>query len=208
MIITKHRADRVMLHNIGWQQFENLLQDLGENRAARVAYDDGTLEIMTPLPEHEQYKEVISDAVKDMAEELDLDYESLGSTTWKKERKMVGIEADNCFYFQNEALVRGRLDLDLQRDPPPDLALEIDITNKSLNRFPIYARLGVPEIWCYDSGELKIYLLQHGEYIESEKSLVFPNLEIRDLPKLIEQNRLNGRRAIRKAMREWVHQKR
>jgi len=207
MIITKHRANRVMLYNISWQQFENLLKDLGENRAARVAYDDGTLEIMTPLPEHESYKEVISDAVKDIAEELDLDYESLGSTTWKKEGKMVGIEADNCFYFQNEALVRGRLDLDLQRDPPPDLALEIDITNKSLNRFPIYARLGVPEIWCYDWGELKIYLLEQGEYIESERSLVFPSLEIRDLPKLIEQNRANGRRAIRKAVREWVRSK-
>ncbi|MBD1217089.1 MAG: Uma2 family endonuclease [Aphanizomenon sp.] len=207
MIITKHRADRVMLYNISWQQFENLLQDLGENRAARVAYDDGNLEIMTPLPEHEQYKEVISDAVKDIAEELDLDYESLGSTTWKRERKMAGIEADNCFYFQNEPLVRGRLDLDLQKDPPPDLALEIDITNKSLNRFPIYARLGVPEIWCYDAGELTIYLLQDGEYLESEKSLVFPRLEIRDLPKLIDQNRVNGRRAIRKAVREWVRSK-
>jgi Uma2 family endonuclease len=208
MIITKHRADRVMLYNISWQQFENLLKDLGENRAARVAYDDGTLEIMTPLPEHEQYKEVISDAVKDIAEELDLDYESLGSTTWKRERKMVGVEADNCFYFQNEALVRGRLDLDLRKDPPPDLALEIDLTSKSLDRFPIYAQLGVPEIWCYDAGELEIYLLQNDEYIESEKSLVFPSLEIRYLPKLIEQNRANGRRAIRKAVREWVHQKR
>ncbi len=204
MTITKHRADRVMLHNISWQQFENLLQDLGENRAARVAYDDGNLEIMTPLPEHESYKEVISDAVKDIAEELNLDYDSLGSTTWKKERQMAGIEADNCFYFQNEALVRGRLDLDLQKDPPPDLALEIDVTSKSLNRFSIYARLGVPEIWCYDSGELKIYLLQDGEYVESERSLIFPSLEIRDLPKIIEQNRANGRRAIRKAVREWV----
>jgi Uma2 family endonuclease len=207
MIITKHRADRVMLYNIGWQQFENLLQDLGEHRAARVAYDDGNLEIMTPLPEHEYYKKVISTAVEDIAEELNLDYESLGSTTWKQERKMAGIEADDCFYFQNEALVRGRLDLDLQKDPPPDLALEIDVTSKSLNRFSIYARLGIPEIWCYDSGELKIYLLQAGEYLESEKSLVFPSLEIRDLPQIIEQNRANGRRAIRKAVREWVRNK-
>ncbi|MBD2388710.1 Uma2 family endonuclease [Cylindrospermum sp. FACHB-282] len=204
MTIAQNRADRVMLYNISWQQFENLLQDLGESRAARVAYDDGTLEIMTPLPEHEDYKEVISDAVKDMAEELDLDYTSLGSTTWKQQRKMAGVEPDNCFYFQNEALVRGRLDFDLQRDPPPDLALEIDVTSKSLNRFSIYARLGVPEIWCYDSGELKIYLLQDGEYVESEKSLVFPSLKIRELPNLIEQNRANGRRAIRRAVREWV----
>jgi Uma2 family endonuclease len=208
MIITKHRADRVMLYNISWQQFENLLRDLGETRAARITYDDGNLEIMTPLPEHEYYKKVISTAVEDIAEELNLEYESLGSTTLKQEPKMAGVEPDDCFYFQNEALVRGRLDLDLRKDPPPDLVLEIDVTSKSLNRFSIYARLGVPEIWCYDSGELKIYLLQDEEYIESAKSLVFPNLEIRDLPKLIEQNRANGRRAIRKAVREWVHQER
>lgn len=117
---------------------------------------------------------------------------------------MAGLESDNCFYFQNEATVRGRLDLDLRQDPPPDLALEIDITSKSLNRFPIYARLGVPELWCYDSGDLKIYLLQNGEYVESENSLVFPTLAIRHLPKLIEQNRADGRRAIRRAVREWV----
>ncbi|AFZ26614.1 hypothetical protein Cylst_4536 [Cylindrospermum stagnale PCC 7417] len=204
MTIAQNRADRVMLYNISWQQFENLLQDLGESRAARVAYDDGTLEIMTPLPEHEYYKKVISTAVEDIAEELNLEYESLGSTTWKQERKMAGVEPDDCFYFQNEALIRGRLDLDLRRDPPPDLALEIDVTSKSLDRFSIYARLGVPEIWCYDSGELKIYLLQNGEYVESEKSLVFPSLKIRELPNLIEQNQANGRRAIRRAVREWV----
>jgi Uma2 family endonuclease len=204
--IATNRADRVMLYNISWQQFENLLQDLGESRAARVAYDDGTLEIMTPLPEHEYYKKVISNAIEDIAEELDLDYESFGSTTWKRESKMAGLEPDDCFYFQNEPVIRGRLDLDLRRDPPPDLALEIDITSKSLNRFPIYARLGVPELWCYDSGELKIYILQDGEYVESEKSLVFPSLEIRELPKLIEQHRADGRRAIRLAVRKWVRE--
>ncbi|MEH1817794.1 MAG: Uma2 family endonuclease [Nostoc sp.] len=204
MTVAKNRADRVMLYDISWEQFENLLKDLGEHRAARLAYDRTTLEIMTPLPEHEHYKEVIGDLVKEIADVLDLDYESFGSTTWKRESRMAGVESDNCFYFQNEAAIRGRLDLDLRQDPPPDLALEIDVTSKSLNRFPIYARLGVPELWCYDSGELKIYLLQNGEYVESEKSLVFPTLAIRDLPKLIEQNRANGRRAIRQAVREWV----
>ncbi|MBW4455195.1 MAG: Uma2 family endonuclease [Nostoc indistinguendum CM1-VF10] len=204
MTVAKNRADRVMLYDISWQQFENLLKDLGEHRAARLAYDRTTLEIMTPLPEHEHYKEVIGDLVKEIADVLDLDYESYGSTTWKQESRMAGVESDNCFYFQNEAAIRGRLDLDLRQDPSPDLALEIDVTSKSLNRFPIYARLGVTELWFYDSGELKIYLLQNEEYVESEKSLVFPTLEIRDLPKLIEQNRADGRRAIRQAVREWV----
>jgi len=207
MTIATNRADRVLFYNISWQQFENLLKDLGEHRAARVAYDNGTMEIMTPLPEHEYYKETISDSVKDIAEELDLNYESLGSTTWRRESRMAGVEADNCFYFQNVDAIRGRLDLDLTQDPPPDLALEIDLTSKSLNRFPIYARLGVPELWCYDSGELKIYHLQDGEYIEAQKSLVFPNLAIRQLPKLIEKNRAVGRLAIRRAVREWAREK-
>jgi Uma2 family endonuclease len=207
MTIAAHRADGILLYSIDWQQVENILKDLGEHRAARIAYDNGTLEIITPLPEHEIYKEVISDAVKDIAEELELNYESYGSTTWRRERKMAGVEADNCFYFQNEALVRGRLDVNLNQDPPPDLALEIDVTNKSLDPFGIYARLGVPELWCYDSGKLKIYQLQDGEYVESETSMVFPSLPIRELPKLIEQYRADGRLAIRRAVRQWVRER-
>lgn len=204
MIAVQNRADRVVLYNISWQQFENLLQDLGESRAARIAYDYGNLEIMTPLPEHEYYKKTISITIEDIALELDLKYESYGSTTWKKESQMAGLEPDDCFYFQNEAAIRGRVDLDLSQDPPPDLALEIDVTSKSLNRFPIYARLGVPELWCYDSGELKIYLLQNAEYVESQTSLIFPSLPIRELPNLIAENKTQGRKAIRKAVKQWV----
>lgn len=204
MSLTMQRADRVVLYNISWQQFENLLKDLGDKRAARIAYDRGTLEIMTPLPKHEYYKEVISNIVKDLADLLDLDYESLGSTTWKRESRLAGVEPDNCFYFQNEAVIRGKLEFDLNQDPPPDLVLEIDLTSKSLNRFPIYARLGVPEIWCYDSGELKIYQLQNGEYREVEISLVFPNLAVQEIPKLIEENRSLGRRTIRQAVLAWA----
>jgi Uma2 family endonuclease len=182
-----------------------LLADLGESRSARIAYDNGTLEIMTPLPEHEHLKEVIGDAVKDIADELDLDYESYGSTTWRKRLKMAGVEPDNCFYFQHEAEVRGRLDLDISKgDPPPDLALEIDLTSKSLDRFPIYARLEVPEIWCYDEGALKIFHLQDGDYIEAETSLALPQLPVQELTQLIETYRARGRRAIRKAVRDWA----
>lgn len=205
-MLTTERSDRVVLYDLSWQQFENLLKDLGDHRSARIAYDNGTLEIMTPLPEHEYYKERISDAIKDAAEILDLDLECLGSSTWKRELKMAGIEPDNCFYFQNEALIRGKLIFDLDRDPPPDLALEIDLTSKSLNRVGIYARLGVPEIWCYDSGELKIYLLKAEKYEEKEQSLVFPNLKIQEIPAVIETYRREGRRAFRQAIRAWVRE--
>lgn len=206
MMETKQRADRVLLHNITWRQFESLLECLGEQRSSRIAYDHETLEIMTPLPEHEYYRDAIADAIKDIADELDLDYESYGSTTWRREVELAGLEPDNCFYFQNESLVRGKLQFDLNQDPPPDLALEIDLTSKSLNRFPIYARLGVPEIWCYEQGKLRIYQLELQQYNEVEQSSIFPMLSIRQLPELIESYRLQGRRALRRAVRQWVRE--
>ncbi|MBF2080027.1 MAG: Uma2 family endonuclease [Synechococcales cyanobacterium T60_A2020_003] len=212
MIATPHqtspqlqrRADRVLLHNISWEQFENLLQDLGNHRAARLAYCDGILEIMTPLPEHEYFKETIGDAIKDMAETLEQDYESYGSTTWRRQVKQAGLEPDNCFYFQNEARIRGKLDFNLDYDPPPDLALEIDITSKSLDRFPIYKRLGVPELWCYDEGQLYIFLLQEDGYIEQDRSQIFPMVDVKQLPQLIADHREQGRLALRRTIRAWV----
>lgn len=204
MLLTQRRADRVVLHNISWQQFENLLKDLGDKRGARVAYLDGTLEIMTPLPEHEYFKTVISTAIEDTAEVLDLEYECYGSTTWKREIEKAGLEPDNCFYFQNEARVRGQLQFDLNQDPPPDLALEIDLTSKSLPRFPIYARLGVSELWCYDAGELTLYQLEEGEYQQVSRSGIFPMLPVQELPNVIEQYRLQGRLALRRGVRDWV----
>lgn len=207
MLLTYRKADRVVLHDICWEQFESLLTTLGDKRVARIAYDQGNLEIMTPLPEHEIYKETISDAIKDIAEVLDQEFTSLGSTTWKRKIQEVGVEPDNCFYFQNEARVRGKLQFDLNSDPPPDLVLEIDLTNKSLNRFPIYARLGVPEIWTYDQGQLTIYQLQRDEtYQAVTASSIFPALPIQELPRILEQNQNQGRLTLRKTVREWASQ--
>lgn len=200
------QGQSLLLRDVNWLEFEAILEELGEHRHTRIAYDHGLLEIMVPLPEHEYFKETIGDTVKDIAEQLDLEYESYGSTTWRNRAKEAGIEADNCFYFQNEIAVRGRIDLNLEHDPPPDLALEIDVTSKSLGRFPIYARLGVPEIWCYDSGILHLYRLQQDEYIEVSQSQIFPSLPIQTLPQLIEQHRQTGRLSLRRAVRAWVQQ--
>ena len=204
MSLTIPKQENVLLHNVSWQEFENILAEMGESRATRVAYDRGTVEIIMPLPEHEYFKEVIADLVKDLADELDIDYESLGSTTWKRKDVLAGIESDHCFYIQNEPLIRGRLDIDLDRDPPPDLALEIDITSKSLNRQSIYARLQVPEIWRYDEGVLHIYHLQAGEYVESNQSLVFSQFPVPEIPSFLQNNLSAGRRQIRRLFRDWV----
>jgi Uma2 family endonuclease len=206
VLLTIPVGQSILLENVSWQAFETLLVELGEHRAARLAYDQGTLEIMAPLPEHEYYKEAIGDLVKDLADVIDIDYETLGSTTWKRQDLLAGVEPDNCFYFQNEQVIRGKLDFDLTKDPPPDLVLEIDVTHKSLDRFPIYARLGVPEIWRYDKGQIKIYRLQGNGYVETLTSLAFPIVPVQQIVPFIQQHRVVGKKAMRRSFRDWVRQ--
>ncbi len=206
VLLTIEVGKSILLENVSWQTFETLLVEIGEHRAARLAYDQGILEIMAPLPEHEYYKEAIGVLVQDLADVVDIDYETLGSTTWKRQDLLAGVEPDNCFYFQNESVIRGKLDFDLTKDPPPDLVLEIDVTHKSLDRFPIYARLGVPEIWRYEKGQIKIYQLQGNRYVETLSSLVFPLTLIQQIIPFIQQYRAVGKKAMRRAFRDWVRQ--
>lgn len=197
------QGQRVLLENISWQEFENILEELGENRSARIAYDQGTLEIMTPLPEHEFNKEIISDLIKALLEELEINFLSLGSTTFKNIKMYQGIEPDNCFYIANESKIRGKKRLDLTIDPPPDLALEIDLTSRTHQH--IYAALGITELWRFEKGNLLIYLLQDGQYIEAEKSLNFPNLRIKEvIPDYLQQVNTIGRNQVMKVFRQWV----
>ena len=193
-------------YNVSWEEFENILTQMGDNRATRLAYDRGTLEIIMPTQTHEYYKEIISFLVQELADEMGLDCEPYGSTTWRQKAKEAGAEPDNSFYIQNESLVRGRVDINLDQDPPPDLLLEIDYTSKSLDRMPIYARLGVPELWRYDENALKIYQLEAGEYKEIDGSLAFEGFPAQQIPGFIEQNLTAGRRVLRQSFRDWVRQ--
>ncbi|MFP4102326.1 Uma2 family endonuclease [Coleofasciculus sp.] len=203
--ITVPPGQRVLLSNVSWQEFEMILEDLGEHRAARVAYDNGTLEIMTPLPEHESRKELVSDLLKALLEELDIEFCTLGSTTFKNEVMTKGIEPDNCFYIQNEAAVRGKDRIDLTLDPPPDLALEIDVTSRT--HPSIYEALRVPELWRFEKGRLQINLLRDGKYSLSNFSPNFPNFPlIEAIPNYLDQCRSLGRNKTMKAFRVWVQE--
>ncbi|AFY77249.1 MAG: Uma2 family endonuclease [Hydrococcus sp. C42_A2020_068] len=201
--LTVPPGQRVLLNDVSWQEFEAILEDLGEHRAARVAYDNGILEIMTPLSEHENNKELIGDLIKALLEELDLEFSSLGSTTFKNALVSKGIEPDNCFYIQHEAAVRGKKRLDLTIDPPPDLALEIDVTSRT--HPGIYEALGVPELWRFDRGNLQINVLRNGKYVESEFSPNFPNLPLREIiPQYLDRCKNEGRNKTMSAFRAWV----
>ncbi len=198
-------GQQLLLKNVSWQMYEDILEELGEKRAARVSYSQGLLEIMTPLPEHEDDKEIISDLVKALLEKLNIEFRTLGSTTYKNEQMAGGLEADQCFYIQNEAAIRGKKRLDLSIDPPPDLALEIDITSRT--RLNNYEALGVPELWRYDGQKLEINVLEGGNYVKSNDSSNFPNFPLVNvIPQYVEQSKIKGRNVTIKAFRNWVRQ--
>jgi Uma2 family endonuclease len=141
-------GQRLLIYDVNWSEFEAILDELGEKRASRIAYTDNILEIRMPLPEHEVDKELIGDLVKILLEELDMDCECFGSTTFKKKEASSGLEPDQCFYITNHPQMRGKRRLNLAIAPPPDLAIEIDVTSKT--QIDAYTRLGVPELWVYE----------------------------------------------------------
>jgi Uma2 family endonuclease len=208
MIATSTPAEqRTVLQNISWETFETLLKETGEDRGSRFAYDCGTLEIMTPLFEHENPKIQFDRLIFALAEELEIEIKSAGSTTLKRRLAKRGIEPDNCYYIQNESAVRGRQKLDLVTDPPPDLAIEIDITSSSVNKLGIYSALGVFELWRYDGRDLKFHHLTEGQYIECEFSSAFPLVSVSEISKFIERSKTSGEIALLKSFRAWVRNK-
>ena len=195
---------RIILHNVSWHLFELMLDELGETSNARLAYDQGILEIMSPLFPHEHTKRLIEKLIDVLVEELNLPIRSAGALTCKREDLLKGIEPDSCFYIQNEPKVRALETINLDRDPAPDLVLEVDFSSSSLDKEPIYVALGVPEIWRYANGELTIKQLQQGGYTPIESSPTFANLPLTDIPKFLNQSPEIGEVGVIRAFRAWI----
>jgi Uma2 family endonuclease len=196
---------RLLLHDVSWLEFEAILEELGEHRASRIAYSQGTLEIRMPLPEHEKAKVIIGYLVNILFEELEIDFEPFGSTTFKRKSMLEGIEPDECFYIQNYALMIDKKRIDLTIDPPPDLAIEVDLTSKT--QLEAYEALGVPEIWRYENNKLQINVLENGKYVESAISPTFPNLPIIEaISQYCEQSQTVGTSKTLRLFRKWVRE--
>ncbi|MBD2325749.1 Uma2 family endonuclease [Alkalinema sp. FACHB-956] len=167
-------GSRVTIPGVSWEEFEEILQELGNQRLARIAYSDRTLEIMVPLPEHEIPTDLIADIVKLLLRSTGTRYQPFGSTTFKQQG-LAGVEPDACFDIQNCERIIGRRRLE-PGDPPPDLAIETDVT--SATTLAAYQAIAVPEVWIYANGHLTIDLLQAGNYIPSATSGLFPQLPL------------------------------
>lgn len=199
---------RIILRNVSWETYEHLLADHTDSSSPRFTYDRGALEIMSPSSEHEELNRAIARMVEIIIEEMDIDARNLGSTTFRREDLERGFEPDSCFYIQNAELIGGKTKIDLNTDPPPDLIIEIDITSESINKLPIYAQLGVPEVWRYDGKRLIMLALNGDAYIECEQSRAFPYLPASVISTFIEESKSLKRAAWLRSIREWAQRNR
>lgn len=208
MSIAPTQTDQaVVLYDIPWEKYEALL-DLFGDRRFRHTYDRGTLEIMSPSRAHEHIKKLIARMVERMAEELDLDIQRVGSLTQRRKKSQRGLEPDECYYFANEPAVRRREEFDAGIDPPPDLAVEVDVTSSSVERMPIYASLKIPEVWRYDGERMNFYRLAgSGRYVKARKSATFPFLTPADLERFLAMQFDVGERKLLQAFVAWLRER-
>jgi Uma2 family endonuclease len=194
----------VTFSDVSWDEYDELLHELDGQRFYRLTYDDGRLEVMTVSSEHEFPANLLPHLILVLAEELNLDYLSCGSSTLRKKKKSKGTDPDDCFYFKEFKKIAGKKRLDLAVDPPPDLALEVDITSGSISKFPIYAAVGVPELWRHDGKQMIFYRLAGDEYIEIDHSVLFPFLTPGVVLEFLEKGEVEGTVAMVKEFRKWV----
>jgi len=195
---------RFVLRNISWETYEALLRDL-EHRNVRLTYLRGDLEFMTVAPIHEWYKSLLRRAIDAITEELNIPIRSGGSTTFRRQLLKLGLEPDECYWVRHEPQVRGRKDLDLDVDPPPDVAIEVENTRSAVNKLAVYAGLGFPEVWRFNGRTLRVARLQpDGSYARLDHSPTFPFLPMRELVRFLGQAEGTDETTWIRSFRAWV----
>ena len=196
-------TQQVTLHDLHWSTYQALLHDLGDERAARLAFDRGTLEITMPSDQHEIVKHLLERIVAELTLAYDLPVKGAGSVTLSRPDLQQSVEPDACYYIQNADKVKGRR-IDLSLDPPPDLALEVDFTSPSDRKLNIYARLGVPELWRYAEGTVHIYSLQEDRYIQVSESPTLAGVTPELIAGWLEQGEQEDDNSVVRSVRRWV----
>ena len=197
----------VTFQNVSWDEYEELLEQVGEAPGLRITYNSGSLQAMTISPEHEKYAFFINSLIAGIRLRLKIDILAFGSSTMRKRRKSKGGEPDACFYVQTAALIGNRIHLDFETDPPPDIVVEIDVHHDSRSKFPVYAALGVAEIWRYDGGSMTIHHLSddgHEHYLVQDTSTALPMLSARLLTETIDRMRTDGELIALLAFDDWL----
>lgn len=207
MVNTSLAAEqRVILQNISWQTFKTMLAEMGDERGFRIAYDDGIVEIITPLMPHESSNRLIEVFIGVLCEELGLELRRSGSLTMTRDDLRRGAEPDSSYYIQNESQVRSLENIDLAADPPPDLVLEVEYSRPKIDKLRLYASMNVPEFWRYDGNVLRIYTLQAGEYTQVDPSSTFAPVPVTEIPRFLQERKSLGEIAVTRNFRNWIKQ--
>lgn len=194
----------VVLHDVGWETYRRLNEEHGERSGTRFTYNEGTMQITVVGYEHERLNRLIASLIEAVCEEREIDIEPAGSNTFQREDLQKGFEPDSCFYLRQPEAIRGKRRISLAVDPPPDLVIEIDITSYSLNRLPIFAAVGVTEVWRYETDQLKIYQLGSNSYQTVSASVALPGLTASQLTEWIVASQQMKRTEWLRDVRTWV----
>jgi len=197
-------APRFLLRGVSWPTYL-ALRDAPENYHVRMTYDQGTLQMMSPSKRHEKLAVLIDRMIQVWTEESDIDIESCRTMTCRREDLESGFESDNCYYVQHAAAMRAKEELDFSVDPPPELAVEIDLARSALEKLDLYAALGVPEVWRYDGRELHVYrLASEGRYEPSSASVVLPGFPVAEVQRILARSAAVGEVELTRSFRDWV----
>ena len=196
----------VLMDGVSWQTYEALLADGGDHRRTRMAFDQGVLEIVTPSYEHEHVENIVTRVAEALMNARRQDYAPAGSTTFRSRGIERGFEPDASYYVEHAAQVRGLTRIDLETDPPPDLVIEIDVTHASMDKLPIYASLGIPEVWRHQGVSLQMYRLAGSSYVEIHDSTVIPGLSAERLTAFVRNSLTTPRPDWWHGVETWVHE--
>jgi len=204
-MIDRMPGDSVLIqHGVGWHDYEDLLDAVGEASGLRICYDEGTLQVMSPSSKHEHVTKLIERLVDLLSIRRRIKVLFYGSATLKKQSEHKGAEPDACFYVQMAEAVGTKEQIDFNTDPPPDVVVEIDIHHESISKFQIFAAFAVPELWRYDGETLLIYHLRDGEYVSSDASLALPLLTGAVLTQFLARSPKEDQYDIVLAFEEWL----
>jgi Uma2 family endonuclease len=196
--------DHLLLSHVSWETYDALLDGCADRRL-RHTYDRGSLEFMTRSGEHEVYKSLLGLFLVTLADERDLPLFMGGELTLRRHDLDRGLEPDQCFWIANEPRVRGKTNLDLTQDPPPDLFIEVEVSRSVLDRLAIIAALGVPEVWRFDGTDLQVDLLQpDGQYRWQPDSPSFPGIDLTRVPGFLQMARTADHVSVLRSFRSWV----
>ncbi len=194
---------KLIMHVVSWCVYEQFLKEYEDSNGLHFAFDNGVLEIEMPTRKHEKQNRLLAKLVELICEELEIDIDNGGSTTYRKKSKAKGVELDTCFYIQSEPQIRGQLNIDTGKFPP-DLVIEVDVTSPSLDKLPIYAALNVPEVWLYKGERVQILELVGESYQEIENSLALPVMNSATITEFLNKGLVASSSEWFRAVREWA----